>query len=57
MNQTKDILIEFLNALFEGQKEITGLTYISTEHAGDKESLKKTFFDFYVPATMANNSS
>jgi len=41
----KDILIEFLNALFKGQKEITDLTYISTEHAGDKESFKKIFFD------------
>ena len=41
----KDILIDFLNQLFKGQKEITDLTYNSTEHAGDKEEFKKIFFD------------
>ncbi|HZY35502.1 MAG TPA: Rpn family recombination-promoting nuclease/putative transposase [Mucilaginibacter sp.] len=41
----KDILIDFLNQLFKGQKEITDLTYNSTEHAGDNEEFKKIFFD------------
>lgn len=41
----KDILIDFLNQLFKGQKEITDLTYNQTEHAGDKEEYKKIFFD------------
>jgi predicted transposase/invertase (TIGR01784 family) len=41
----KDILIDFLNQLFKGQKEITDLTYNSTEHAGDSEEFKKIFFD------------
>ena len=41
----KDILIDFLNQLFKGQKEITDLTYSPTEHDGDKESYKKIFFD------------
>jgi len=41
----KDILIDFLNELFKGQKEITDLTYNSTEHAGDSEEFKKIFFD------------
>ena len=41
----KDILIDFLNQLFKGQKEITDLTYNSTEHAGDTEEFKKIFFD------------
>jgi predicted transposase/invertase (TIGR01784 family) len=41
----KDILIDFLNQLFKGQKEIADLTYNSTEHAGDTEEFKKIFFD------------
>ena len=41
----KDILIDLLNQLFKGQKEITDLTYNSTEHAGDSEEFKKIFFD------------
>ena len=41
----KDILIDFLNQLFKGQKEITDLTYNSTEHGGDTEEFKKIFFD------------
>jgi len=41
----KDVLIDFLNQLFKGQKEIADLTYNSTEHAGDTEEFKKIFFD------------
>lgn len=42
----KDILINFLNQLLKGQKEITDLTYGPTEHAGDYKETKKVFFDF-----------
>ena len=41
----KDVLIDFLNQLFKGQKEITDLTYSPTEHNGDKKEFKKVFFD------------
>jgi predicted transposase/invertase (TIGR01784 family) len=41
----KDILIDFLNQLFLGQKEIVDLVYNSPEHAGDSEEFKKIFFD------------
>jgi predicted transposase/invertase (TIGR01784 family) len=41
----KDILIDFLNQLFKGQKEIADLIYNSTEYAGDTEEFKKVFFD------------
>ena len=41
----KDILIDFLNQLFQGQKEITDLTYNSTELSGDSNQYKKVFFD------------
>ena len=41
----KDILIDFLNELFKGQKEIVDLTYNPTEYSGDKAEYKKIFFD------------
>ena len=41
----KDILIDFLNELFKGQKEITDLSFNSTEYAGDNKEFKKIFFD------------
>jgi len=43
--QNKDVLIDFLNQLFKGEKEIVDLIYSPTEHAGDKEELKKILFD------------
>lgn len=42
----KDVLINFLNQLFKGQKEIKDLTYGPTEHPGDNKEAKKVFFDF-----------
>ncbi len=41
----KEIMIEFLNALFEGEKEIIDLVYSPTEYAGDTEEMRKVFFD------------
>jgi predicted transposase/invertase (TIGR01784 family) len=41
----KDILIAFLNALFEGQKTIIDLRYSPTEHAGAEKIEKKIVFD------------
>ena len=43
--QHKDVLIDFLNQLFIGEKEIVDLIYSPTERAGDKEELKKILFD------------
>ncbi|EHQ25436.1 Rpn family recombination-promoting nuclease/putative transposase [Mucilaginibacter paludis] len=43
----KDILIDFLNQLFLGQKEIADLTYSPTEYAGDTDKIKKVFFDLH----------
>ncbi|SEA26066.1 PD-(D/E)XK nuclease family transposase [Pedobacter hartonius] len=39
----KDVLIDFLNQLFKGRKEIIDLTYSSTEHPGDQKNNKKVF--------------
>ncbi|RZK68901.1 MAG: Rpn family recombination-promoting nuclease/putative transposase [Pedobacter sp.] len=44
---SKEILIAFLNALFEGEKVITDLEYRSTELAGKLQAEKKVFFDLY----------
>jgi len=41
----KGLLIDFLNALFEGEKVVTDLKYCNTERAGDNEVSKKVFFD------------
>jgi predicted transposase/invertase (TIGR01784 family) len=41
----KEILITFLNDLFEGKKNIVDLTYSPTEHGGDSEADKNVFFD------------
>jgi predicted transposase/invertase (TIGR01784 family) len=41
----KEIMIEFLNALFEGEKHIVDLIYSPTEHAGVDGEEKKVFFD------------
>lgn len=41
----KEILIEFLSALFEGQKEIVNINYCPTEYSGDDKNSKKVNFD------------
>ncbi len=43
----KEILIDFLNQLFKGQKVIRDLTYNSTEKYGDDEQSKKVVFDLF----------
>lgn len=43
----KDILIDLLNELFQGQKKINDLVYSPTERAGDRKELKKVFFDLF----------
>ena len=41
----KDIMIEFLNAIFAGQKKIIDLIFSPTEYAASTEEYKKVFFD------------
>ena len=43
----KDLLIDFLNALFNGQECITDLSYLNSEQLGGTESDRKAFFDVY----------
>ncbi len=42
---SKDLLIDFLNELFAGQRRIVDLTYKKTEHLGEDESIAKAVFD------------
>jgi len=43
----KEILIEFLNDLFEGEKHIETLERAPTEHDGDSEEDKRVIFDLH----------
>ena len=43
----KDLLIHFLNSLFDGRKVIKSLRYSNTEHVGDLYTERKAIFDVY----------
>ncbi len=41
----KDLLIDFLNELLRGQKQIKTLTYAKNEHLGQTDEYRKAVFD------------
>lgn len=43
----KDLLINFLNSLFEGEQVITDVRYLNSEHVGDVFAERKAIFDVY----------
>lgn len=43
----KEILIGFLNALFNGEQVIQDVTYLNTEHLGSREADRRAVFDVY----------
>lgn len=43
----KDLLIGFLNALFDGERVITNVHYNNTEHFGHSQTERKAVFDVY----------
>src|SRR5574344_1118439 len=43
----KDLLINFLNSLFNGREVIKDVKYLNTEHFGDNASSRKAIFDVY----------
>ena len=43
----KDLLISFLNALLNGEQEITDLTHLNGEHLGDGNGDRRAVFDVY----------
>ena len=43
----KELLINFLNSLFDGKQVIKDVKYLNTEHFGDNASSRKAIFDVY----------
>ena len=43
----KDLLINFLNSLFEGFQVIKDVKYLNSEHVGDVFAERKPIFDVY----------
>ena len=51
----KEILIDFLNALFEGHKQIVDLVYSPTEYSGESKETSKVFFDLNCTGADGEN--
>jgi predicted transposase/invertase (TIGR01784 family) len=47
----KDIMIDFLNALFEGEKTIADIIYSPTEYNGETSKEKRVLFDLSCTGT------
>lgn len=47
----KDLLIDFLNALLEGEREISDVTYRNGEQLGASRKDRRAVFDVYCQAT------
>ena len=43
----KDLLIDFLNSLFNGEQVVKDVTYLNSEHVGDVYAERKAIFDVY----------
>ncbi len=43
----KDLLIDFLNSLFNGEQVVKNVTYLNSEHVGDVYAERKAVFDVY----------
>ena len=53
----KELLISFVNSLFDGKEVITGLTYLNTEQLGTAETDRKAVFDVYSTTRTRNIST
>lgn len=47
----KELLISFLNAMFDGRENIKDITYITTEHLPDTARERRAVFDVYCEST------
>lgn len=43
----KDLLINFLNSLFDGRQVVRDLMYLNSENVGDSYAGRKAIFDVY----------
>ena len=46
-NPNKDLLIHFLNSLFDGEQVVKNVTFLNSEHVGDVRTDRKAIFDVY----------
>jgi len=47
----KELLADFLNALFEGEQVITDIHYLNSEHLGANQESRRAIFDVYCENT------
>ena len=43
----KELLVSFLNALFHGEQVVRDVTYLNSEHLGDRFDARRAIFDVY----------
>ena len=43
----KELLVSFLNALFHGEQTVRDITYLNSEHLGDRSDARRAIFDVY----------
>ena len=43
----KELLIDFLNSMFDGEQVVKDVTYLNSKHVGDVHSDRKAIFDVY----------
>ena len=43
----KELLISFLNAMFHGEQNVQGVTYLNSEQLGDRVDARRAIFDVY----------
>ncbi len=43
----KDLLVDFLNSLFNGEQVVKDVTFLNSEHVGDVHTDRKAIFDVY----------
>ena len=41
----KELLVSFLNALFHGEQTVRDITYLNSEHLGDRSDARRAIFD------------
>ena len=46
-NPNKDLLIDFLNSLFDGEQVVKNVTFLNSDHVGDVRTDRKAIFDVY----------
>ena len=48
----KELLISFLNAMFHGEQNVQDVTYLNSEHLGERADARRAIFDVYCQNDM-----